>query len=75
MNNPLDKAKEVLVKETCLILKREEYICYVVELRTFTPQLPFGDCFSPTVRMCITWVSSSSYRSPLILVDLLTQLG
>ena len=62
LNNPLVKVKEATVKETSRILQRIEYFCYVVEINTVTPQLPFGDCFSPAVRICICWISPDSCR-------------
>ena len=62
MNNPLVKLKEIDVKETHHILKREEWIVYVAEVRVFTPQVPFGDCFNTVVRYCLTWVSKDTCR-------------
>ncbi|KAH6589479.1 hypothetical protein BASA61_005610 [Batrachochytrium salamandrivorans] len=62
MNNPMVKLREVDVKETDHILKQNEWITYSVELRSLTPQVPFGDCFSPAMRFCISWVSKDSCR-------------
>eukprot|EP00842_Homolaphlyctis_polyrhiza_P002367 jgi/Hompol1/3130/HPOL_006377-RA len=62
MNNPLLKVKEADVRETTHILKKTDWLLYSVELRTFTPQLPFGDCFNPVMRLCISWVTKESCR-------------
>lgn len=62
MNNPLVKLKVVEVQGNVLIMKREEYFSYVVELQSLTPQVPYGDCFTTETRYCISWVSKSSCR-------------
>ncbi|KAJ3307787.1 Protein Aster-A [Blyttiomyces sp. JEL0837] len=61
-NNPIVKAKEAPVEETLYLLKRTEYFVYVVESRSMTPSVPYGDNFSPMSRTCITWVSKNSCK-------------
>jgi hypothetical protein len=53
--NPLVLAKEIEVKEVTTILFRKENLCYVVEKKSSTPQVPFGDCFTSCMRFCICW--------------------
>ncbi|KAJ3354225.1 hypothetical protein HDU91_005793 [Kappamyces sp. JEL0680] len=62
VNNPMIKLKEIEVKETLSFLKRAEYLCYVLERKSATPQVPFGDCFTTVTRYCITWVSTDSCK-------------
>ncbi|KAG0165898.1 SNF1-interacting protein [Apophysomyces sp. BC1015] len=62
VNNPMLKTKETEVMETHQILKDEEYICYVVELSTKAPNLPYADAFVPLIKLCITYVSPKSCR-------------
>ncbi|KAJ3274549.1 SNF1-interacting protein, partial [Borealophlyctis nickersoniae] len=62
VNNSMVKAKETELVETDHMLKKQEYLLYVVEARTQTPALPYGDAFSPITRYCISWVSKDSCR-------------
>jgi hypothetical protein len=62
MDIPMLKSKEVDVKQTIAILKKEEYFCYVIESRNATLAVPFGDCFLATTRFCITWKTENSCR-------------
>ncbi|KAL2915107.1 hypothetical protein HK105_205431 [Polyrhizophydium stewartii] len=65
MNNPMVKVKEADVKEAQTLIKKTEWIMYIVEAKTSTPQLPFGDCFNPMMRYCITWVTEDTCRLAL----------
>nr|KAJ3420281.1 SNF1-interacting protein [Polyrhizophydium stewartii] len=68
MNNPMVKVKEADVKEAQTLIKKTEWISfsmYIVEAKTSTPQLPFGDCFNPMMRYCITWVTEDTCRLAL----------
>ncbi|KAI9321723.1 hypothetical protein BX666DRAFT_2023819 [Dichotomocladium elegans] len=62
VSNPMVKIKEAEVVETQVLLKKEEYIRYVVQISTKTAQLPYADAFVPSVRYCISWMSKSSCK-------------
>ncbi|KAI9268822.1 hypothetical protein BDA99DRAFT_546152 [Phascolomyces articulosus] len=62
VNNPMVKLKEAEVVETQYILKKEEYIRYVVQISTKTAQLPYADAFIPSVKYCISWVSRTQCK-------------
>ncbi|CAO3587414.1 unnamed protein product [Absidia cylindrospora] len=57
--NPIVRIKEAEVVETQTLLKKDDYLCYVVQISTKTESLPFADAFVPSVRYCITYVSDS----------------
>jgi hypothetical protein len=61
-NNPMLKTKEVDVKQTDSFLRKDDYLCYVLESKSCTPNVPFGDCFVTCSRYCISWVDESSSR-------------
>ncbi|KAI8060354.1 hypothetical protein BC940DRAFT_337637 [Gongronella butleri] len=56
VNNPMVKAKEADVVETQVLLKKEEYMRYCVQISTKSAQLPYADAFIPSIRYCISWV-------------------
>ncbi|KAJ3088632.1 hypothetical protein HK102_008300, partial [Quaeritorhiza haematococci] len=62
VNNPMVKIKEADCFETMHLLKKQEWLVYVVEIRNQTPQVTYGDAFSVITRYCITWVSKDSCR-------------
>ncbi|KAJ3028812.1 hypothetical protein HK097_005890, partial [Rhizophlyctis rosea] len=62
INNSMVKAKEAELLGTDHYLKRTEFLTYIIESRTQTPSLPYGDAFSPMSRYCITWVSKTTCR-------------
>ncbi|KAI9090468.1 hypothetical protein DFS34DRAFT_372090 [Phlyctochytrium arcticum] len=62
VNNPMVKAKEADVLCSEKIMKKSEYLVYVVEAQSSTPSVPYGDAFSPITRYCITWLSKTSCR-------------
>ncbi|KAI8332417.1 hypothetical protein BC941DRAFT_436607 [Chlamydoabsidia padenii] len=57
--NPVVRMNEAEVVETQVILKKEDYLCYVVQISTKTEALPFADAFVPSVRYCITYLDDS----------------
>ncbi|KAG0174817.1 SNF1-interacting protein [Apophysomyces sp. BC1021] len=59
VSNPIVRMKEAEVIETQVLVKKQEYICYVVQISTKTAALPYADAFIPSVRYCITRVSRS----------------
>ncbi|KAI8337075.1 hypothetical protein BC941DRAFT_426643 [Chlamydoabsidia padenii] len=59
VTNPVVRMKEAEVVETQILLKKEDYLCYVVQISTKTEALPFADAFVPSVRYCITYVDDS----------------
>ncbi|KAI8143142.1 hypothetical protein BJV82DRAFT_611536 [Fennellomyces sp. T-0311] len=62
VSNPMVKLKEAEVVETQSILKKEEYIRYVVQISTKTAQLPYADAFIPSVKYCISWISKTQCK-------------
>ncbi|KAI9027345.1 hypothetical protein CLU79DRAFT_833263 [Phycomyces nitens] len=62
VSNPMVKVKEAEVVENQVILKKEDYIRYVVQISTKTAQLPYADVFVPSMRYCITWVSPTESK-------------
>ncbi|KAJ3118756.1 hypothetical protein HDU96_009345 [Phlyctochytrium bullatum] len=62
LNFLLVRAKEVRVDEFSFMMERKEYLCYVVECRSQTPEVPYGDAFSPITRWCITWINKDTCR-------------
>lgn len=62
MDNPMIKLKIFEVKSVMTILKRNEFFVYVVESKSITPDVPYGDCFSNDTRFCIMWNSATSCR-------------
>ncbi|KAI9494450.1 hypothetical protein BDB00DRAFT_818072 [Zychaea mexicana] len=62
VSNPMVKVKEAEVVETQVILKKEDYIRYVVQISTKTAQLPYADAFIPSVKYCISWVSKTQCK-------------
>ncbi|KAI8840527.1 hypothetical protein BC829DRAFT_403229 [Chytridium lagenaria] len=61
-NNPMVKLKEARVDEMAFLIKRVDYFVYVVECRSQTPDVPYGDNFSPMTRYCITWINKDTCR-------------
>ncbi|KAG2234954.1 hypothetical protein INT48_005108 [Thamnidium elegans] len=59
VSNPIVRMKEAEVVETQVLINKEEYIRYTVQISTKTAALPYADAFIPCVRYCITWVSKS----------------
>ncbi|ORX45898.1 hypothetical protein DM01DRAFT_1311533, partial [Hesseltinella vesiculosa] len=55
VNNPMVKAKEADVVETQVLLKKDPYLRYVVQISTKSAQLPYADAFIPSIRYCISW--------------------
>ncbi|KAJ3018958.1 SNF1-interacting protein [Thoreauomyces humboldtii] len=62
VNNPMVKVKEAEVHLSQALVKSSPYLVYVVESRSETPTLPYGDAFNPKTRFCITWVSKTSCK-------------
>lgn len=60
VNNPLVLSKEIEVKETTSVITRQEHFCYVVEKKSATPQVPFGDCFVTCIRFCVRWQTENT---------------
>ncbi|KAI9321203.1 hypothetical protein BX666DRAFT_2023358 [Dichotomocladium elegans] len=59
VSNPIVFMKEAEVVETQVLLTKEDYIRYIVQISTRTAALPFADAFIPSVRYCITWLDKS----------------
>ncbi|KAI7897495.1 uncharacterized protein BX663DRAFT_481716 [Cokeromyces recurvatus] len=59
VSNPIVRMKEAEVVETQILIQKNDYICYTVQISTKTAALPYADAFIPSVRYCITWVSQS----------------
>jgi hypothetical protein len=59
VSNPIVRMKEAEVVETQILINKEEYIRYTVQISTKTAALPYADAFIPSVRYCITWISQS----------------
>lgn len=57
--NPIVRMKEAEVVETQVLISKEEYVRYTVQISTKTAALPYAEAFIPSVRYCITWVSKS----------------
>ncbi|KAI8346774.1 hypothetical protein BD560DRAFT_439570 [Blakeslea trispora] len=57
--NPIVRLKEAEVVETQILINKEDYIRYTVQISTKTAALPYADAFIPSVRYCITWVTKS----------------
>ncbi|KAI9486207.1 MAG: hypothetical protein EXX96DRAFT_475404 [Benjaminiella poitrasii] len=57
--NPIVRMKEAEVVETQILIQKEDYIRYTVQISTKTAALPYAEAFIPSVRYCITWVSLS----------------
>ncbi|KAI8374045.1 hypothetical protein EDC96DRAFT_437703 [Choanephora cucurbitarum] len=57
--NPIVRLKEAEVVETQILINKEDYIRYTVQISTKTAALPYADAFIPSVRYCITWVNKS----------------
>ncbi|KAF7732102.1 SNF1-interacting protein [Apophysomyces ossiformis] len=62
VNNPMVKVKEADVVETQVVMKKEDYLRYVVQISTKAAQLPYADTFVPSLRYCISWVSKSQCK-------------
>jgi len=67
MNIPMVKATSTEASELQIYLKRDEYIRYVIDVRSNTPNAPYGDCFEVHLRYIITFVSKTSARLHLSL--------
>ncbi|KAI7892149.1 uncharacterized protein EV154DRAFT_419104 [Mucor mucedo] len=59
VSNPIVRMKEAEVVETQILINKEDYIRYTVQISTKTAALPYADAFIPCVRYCITWVNKS----------------
>ncbi|ORX42363.1 hypothetical protein DM01DRAFT_1341076 [Hesseltinella vesiculosa] len=59
VTNPIVRMKEAEVAETQVLLKKQEHLCYVVQISTKTEALPYADAFVPSVRYCITYIDKS----------------
>ncbi|KAK4520326.1 uncharacterized protein ATC70_008459 [Mucor velutinosus] len=59
VSNPIVRMKEAEVVETQVLIHKEDYIRYTVQISTKTAALPYADAFIPSVRYCITWISKS----------------
>ncbi|KAL9545535.1 hypothetical protein MBANPS3_007111 [Mucor bainieri] len=59
VSNPIVRMKEAEVVETQVLIQKEDYIRYTVQISTKTAALPYADAFIPSVRYCITWISKS----------------
>ncbi|RCI05514.1 SNF1-interacting protein [Rhizopus stolonifer] len=59
VSNPIVRMKEAEVVETQVLINKEDYIRYTVQISTKTAALPYADAFIPSVRYCITWVNKS----------------
>ncbi|KAI8641777.1 hypothetical protein BD408DRAFT_433004 [Parasitella parasitica] len=59
VSNPIVRMKEAEVVETQILIHKEDYIRYTVQISTKTAALPYADAFIPSVRYCITWVNKS----------------
>lgn len=57
--NPIVRMKEAEVVETQVLISKEEYVRYTVQISTKTAALPYAEAFIPSVRYCITWISMS----------------
>ncbi|KAI8332635.1 hypothetical protein BC941DRAFT_474061 [Chlamydoabsidia padenii] len=62
VNNPMVKVKEAEVVETQIVLKKEDYMRYVIQISTKCAQLPYADAFIPSIRYCISWVSPTQSK-------------
>lgn len=60
VSNPIVRMKEAEVVETQILINKEDYIRYTVQISTKTAALPYADAFIPSVRYCITWIDQSS---------------
>ncbi|CEP07785.1 hypothetical protein [Parasitella parasitica] len=59
VSNPIVRMKEAEVVETQILIHKEDYIRYTVQISTKTAALPYADAFIPSVRYCITWINKS----------------
>ncbi|KAL7317917.1 SNF1-interacting protein [Mucor circinelloides] len=59
VSNPIVRMKEAEVVETQVLIQKEDYIRYTVQISTKTAALPYADAFIPSVRYCITWINKS----------------
>ncbi|SAL98337.1 hypothetical protein [Absidia glauca] len=62
VSNPMVKVKEAEVVETQVLLKKDDYLRYVIQISTKTAQLPYADAFVPSIRYCISWGSPTHAR-------------
>ncbi|KAJ3181603.1 SNF1-interacting protein [Gaertneriomyces sp. JEL0708] len=62
LSNPMLKIKEAEVIFNFKLIKKVDFLCYVVESTSKTPDVPYGDAFSPVTRYCITWAGVGSCR-------------
>lgn len=56
INNPMSKVKETDCIETQVLVKKEEYLAYVVQAGTKAAAVPYSDAFTPYIRYCITHI-------------------
>ena len=62
VNNPMVKVKETDCVEEQTIIKRDDYLCYIVDTNSKTVNLPYGDAFQTATRFVLTFVSKDSCR-------------
>ncbi|KAI8997435.1 hypothetical protein BDB01DRAFT_38067 [Pilobolus umbonatus] len=62
VSNPMVKAKETDVTDVQEILSEKEGVAYTVKVTTKTPNLPYGDAFTPYIKYCITYLTPNSCR-------------
>ncbi|KAJ3227515.1 SNF1-interacting protein [Clydaea vesicula] len=62
INNPMVKVKETECIESQQILKKTEYLLYVVCLQAQTPAITYGDCFALQTKFCIAWVGKEECK-------------
>lgn len=62
VNSALVRTKETQCMEVSKILRKEEYLNYVVEVTAKTPDVPFGDAFETVTRQCMTAIESDKCR-------------
>ena len=59
VSNPIVRMKEAEVVETQVLINKEDYVRYTVQISTKTAALPYADAFIPSVRYCITRIDQS----------------
>jgi hypothetical protein len=62
INNPMVSVKETELNENQQILRKTDYLAYIVVLNAQTPNMSYGDAFACQTKYCITWVSKDSCR-------------
>lgn len=62
LDNPMLKTKEFEVKTRYTTVRTVKGSLYVIDTKSITPDVPYGDCFSSDTRFCITWIDEKSCR-------------